>query len=233
MPHFWVVGTDTDIGKTCVTTLLMRKLQEQGLQVTPYKPVQTGEFIDNGEAYYSDTKMYETYSLQPLVQSDLNLYSFKEPASPHYAAQLEGQQIDTTNILQNLERLQQAYDVVICEGAGGIFVPLNANGRETLLDVITQSQLPVVVVTRTKLGTINHTLLTLEALQARGIEILGIVFNGDTGTDMEQNNIETILQHCPNPYAVIPQYEDIAEVMDHSITQTSLFEGLFEHDKVN
>lgn len=233
MPHFWVVGTDTDIGKTCVTTLLMRQLQVQGLRVTPYKPVQTGEVFDNGASFYSDTTMYETYSLQPLEQSDLNLYSFKEPASPHFAAQLEGQQIDTTGILQQLERLQQAYDVVICEGAGGILVPLNANGKETLLDVITQSQLPVVVVTRTKLGTINHTLLTIEALQSRGIEVQGIVFNGDTGTAMERNNIETILQHRQTPYAVIPQYEDISELMDHSITHTSLFEGLFEHDKVN
>ena len=233
MPHFWVVGTDTDIGKTYVTTLLLRQLQVRGLRVTPYKPVQTGEVIDNGDAYYSDTTMYATYSLQPLVQSDLNLYSFKEPASPHFAAQLEGQQIDTTLILQQLERLQQAYDVVICEGAGGVFVPLNAYGNETLLDIITQSQLPVLVVTRTKLGTINHTLLTLEALQSRGIEVLGIVFNGDTGTAMEQNNIETILQNCQTPYAIIPQFEDISALMDHSITHTSLFEGLYKYDRVD
>lgn len=233
MPHFWVVGTDTDIGKTCVTTMLMRQLQAQGLLVTPYKPVQTGEVIENGDAYYVDTAMYKTYSLQPLEQSNINLYSFKEPASPHFAAQLEEQQIDTSRIHQQLEHLQQAYDVVICEGAGGIFVPLNANGKETLLDVIAESQLPVVVVTRTKLGTINHTLLTLETLQSRGIEVLGIVFNGDTGTAMERNNIETILQHCPKPYAIIPQYENISEVIDHSITHTSLFEGLYKHERVN
>ncbi|MEO4052874.1 dethiobiotin synthase [Solibacillus sp. CAU 1738] len=230
MPHFWVVGTDTDVGKTCVTTLLMRQLQAQGIRVTPYKPVQTGEVIENGHAYYYDTTMYETYSLQPLDQSNLNLYSFKEPASPHFAAQLEGQQINTSRILQQVEQLQQAYDIVICEGAGGIFVPLEADGKETFLDVITQSQLPVVVVTRTKLGTINHTLLTLEVLQSRGIEVLGIVFNGNTGSAMERNNIETILQHRALPYTVIPQFEDLSKAMDHSITHTTLFERLYQHD---
>ncbi|WP_431027103.1 dethiobiotin synthase [Lysinibacillus sp. LZ02] len=230
MPHFWVVGTDTDVGKTCVTTLLMRQLQEQGLRVTPYKPVQTGEVIEQGQAYYYDTTMYETYSLQNLNEVELNDYSFKEPASPHFAAQLEGQQIDTMRLLQQIKRLQHVYDVVICEGAGGIFVPLDANGKETLLDVITQSQLPVVVVARTKLGTINHTLLTLEALTARGIDVLGIVFNGDTGSDMEQNNIATILQHRALPYAVIPKLHDISHVVNYSIKHTSLFERLYQHE---
>ncbi|MEG0472550.1 MAG: dethiobiotin synthase [Solibacillus sp.] len=230
MQHFWVVGTDTDVGKTCVTTLLMRQYQSQGVHVTPYKPVQTGEVFDNGRAYYYDSTMYEAYSLQPLERSILNDYSFKEPASPHFAAQLEGQKIDTKRILQQLKRLQQDVDVVICEGAGGIFVPLDAKGKVTLLDVIMESQLPVVVVTRTKLGTINHTLLTLEVLASRGIEVLGIVFNGDTGSAMEKNNIETILQHHPKSYAIIPQYKEFSEVMDHSITNTSLFERLYPHD---
>ncbi|MEK4424849.1 dethiobiotin synthase [Solibacillus sp. FSL K6-1523] len=230
MQHFWVIGTDTDIGKTCVTVLLMRQLQKQGLRVTPYKPVQTGEVIEEGHAYYYDTTMYETYSLQQLERTDLNDYSFKEPASPHFAAQLEGQKIDTKRILEQIKRLKKMMDIVICEGAGGIFVPLDVNGEVTFLDVIKQSQLPVVIVTRTKLGTINHTLLTLEALYSRGIEVLAIAFNGDTGSALERNNIETILQHHPKPYAIIPQYKELSEVMDHSITNTSLYERLYQYD---
>ncbi|WP_332647846.1 dethiobiotin synthase [Lysinibacillus sp. 54212] len=231
MQHFWVVGTDTDVGKTCITTLFMRQLQEQGLQVSPYKPVQTGEVIEQEKAYYFDTTMYEKYSLQKLMREELNEYSFKEPASPHFAAALEGRQIDTMRILGHIKKLQQQYDAVICEGAGGIFVPLDSEGQETLLDVILKSQLPVVVVTRTGLGTINHTLLTLEALASRGIEVLGIVFNGDTGSKMEQNNIDTIIQHCPLPYAVVPQLNGITEVVHYSIKGTSLFERLYQHDK--
>lgn len=230
MQHFWVVGTDTDVGKTCVTTLLMRQLQEKGLRVTPYKPVQTGEVTKEGRSYYFDTSMYEKYSLQPLVQENLNGYSFKEAASPHFAAQLEGQQIDGMHLLKQMQSLQQVYDVVICEGAGGLFVPLDSKGEKTLLDLIVQSKLPVVVVTRTTLGTINHTLLTLEALSVRGIHVLGLVFNGDAGSKMEQNNIKTILQHCALPYATIPQLQDISQVVEYSITNTSLFERLYKHE---
>ncbi|KOS68160.1 ATP-dependent dethiobiotin synthetase BioD [Lysinibacillus contaminans] len=230
MQHFWVVGTDTDVGKTCVTTLLMRQLQEHGLRVAPYKPVQTGEVIDNGESYYYDTMMYQKYSLQSLERESLNGYSFKEAASPHFAAQLEGQQIDGGRLLEQIQVLQQVNDVVICEGAGGLFVPLDVLGNTTLLDVIVQSKLPVVVVTRTTLGTINHTLLTLEALRTRHIEVLGLVFNSNTSTSMEQNNIQTILQHQPLPHATIPKLKDIGEVVSYNIEHTTLWERLLRHE---
>lgn len=230
MQHFWVVGTDTDVGKTVITTLLMRQLQKHDLQVTPYKPVQTGEIKEKGHCYYYDTAMYEKYSLQRLKQENLNGYSFKEAASPHFAAQLEGQQINVEHLLQQIELLQQTNEVVICEGAGGLFVPLDTYGENTLLDVIVQSKLPVVLVTRTTLGTINHTLLTLEALHARKVEVIGIVFNGDTGSQMEQDNVKTILQHHDLPYATIPKLGDISQIVDYSISHTSLFERLVKYE---
>jgi len=230
MQHFWVVGTDTDVGKTIVTTLLVRNLQKQGLHVTPYKPVQTGEVHDGEQSYYYDTSMYEKYSLHLLDRENLNGYSFKEAASPHFAAQLEAQQINTQRLLSQMQQLQQNWDVVICEGAGGLFVPLDSYGETTLLDVIVQSKLPVVVVTRTTLGTINHTLLTLEALSTRKIEVLGIVFNGDTGSSMEQDNIKTILQHQPLPFATIPKLKDLSHIMEFEITDTTLFERLSNHE---
>lgn len=110
------------------------------------------------------------------------------------------------------------------------FVPLDTIGETTLLDVIVQSKLPVVVVTRTTLGTINHTLLTLEALRTRAIEVLGIVFNGDTGSLIEQNNEETILQHHALPFATIPKLQNISEIVEYPITDTSLFERLTRHE---
>lgn len=232
MQHFWVVGTDTDVGKTVVTTLLMRQLQKHGLQVTPYKPVQTGEVCENGHCYYYDTAMYEKYSLQSLSQENINGYSFKEAASPHFAAQLEGQHINVAYLLQQIQLLQQAHDVVICEGAGGLFVPIDTYGENTLLDVIVQSKLPVVLVTRTTLGTINHTLLTLEALNARTVKILGLVFNGDTGSRMEQDNVKMILQHQELPYATIPKLGDISQIVDYSISHMSLFERLVNYETI-
>ncbi|MEK5232386.1 dethiobiotin synthase [Lysinibacillus sp. FSL K6-0232] len=228
--HFWVVGTDTDVGKTVVTTLLMRQLQQEYLQVIPYKPVQTGEVCVNGHGYYEDTAMYQKYSLQTLKEEHLNSYSLREAASPHFAAQLEGQQIEVDKLLQHIEELQQSYEVVICEGAGGLFVPLDSEKRTTFLDVIVRSQLPVVLVTRTALGTINHTLLTMEALQARQIEVLGIVFNGYTGSVLEQDNINTILTYHPVPYAIIPSLQDSAQLVAYAIKTTSLFERLYAYE---
>jgi len=233
MQHFWVVGTDTDVGKTIVTTLLMCQLQRLGLESIPFKPVQTGEIYDNLHSYYADTAMYEKYSLQVLNKEHMNGYSFKEAASPHFAAQLEGQQIDVENLLQRIQFLQESYDVVIAEGAGGLFVPLDVQQSITLLDVIVSSKLPVVLVTRTTLGTINHTLLTMEALQSRQIDVLGIVFNGDTGSMMEQDNIHTILQYHPLPYAIIPRLQDISELANINITHTTLFERLYGNDPRN
>lgn len=230
MQHFWVVGTDTDVGKTCITTLLMRQLQEHGLYVAPYKPVQTGEVIEDGRSYYYDTMMYQQYSLQSLDRESLNGYSFKVAASPHFAAQLEGQQIDGGRLVEQLQTLQQVNDVVICEGAGGLFVPLNIQGTTTLLDVIVESKLPVVVVTRTKLGTINHTLLTLEALRTRHIEVLGLIFNNYTSTLIEQNNIQTILQYQPLPHVTIPKLRDIGEVVQYNIAHSTLWERLLQHE---
>lgn len=230
MQHFWVVGTDTDVGKTIVTTMLMCHLQKQGLKVSPYKPVQTGEVYENGRGYYHDTAMYEKYSLQKLQQEHLNSYSFREAASPHFAAQLEGQQIDVNELLLRIQLLQASYDVVICEGAGGLFVPFTAPHGMTLLDVIISSKLPVVLVTRTSLGTINHTLLTIEALRSREVDVLGIVFNGNTGSSMEQDNIQTILQYHPLPYAIIPKLQNLSQLMDYAMTHTTLFERLFNYE---
>lgn len=230
MQHFWVVGTDTDVGKTIVTTMLMCHLQKQGLKVSPYKPVQTGEVYENGRGYYHDTAMYEKHSLQKLQQEHLNSYSLREAASPHFAAQLEGQQIDVNELLSRIQLLQASYDVVICEGAGGLFVPFTAPHGMMLLDVIVSSKLPVVLVTRTSLGTINHTLLTIEALRSRQVDVLGIVFNGNTGSRMEQDNIQTILQYHPLPFAIIPKLQNLAELMDYAMTHTTLFERLFNYE---
>src|SRR4051794_12821372 len=153
--HFWIVGTDTDIGKTLVTTYFMRYFQNKGENVIPYKPVQTGIIVENTKQYYGDTSFYQSFSEGTLVEEHSNSYSFKEPASPHYAAMLEGKEIKEEIILQHINRLKTIYDYVICEGAGGLYVPLNEQRNYHFLHLIQQSQLPVVLVARPTLGTIN------------------------------------------------------------------------------
>lgn len=226
MQHFWVVGTDTDVGKTFITTLLMRFLQKQGLKVIPYKPVQTGELENNAQSYYHDTTSFLEYSLHPLAEELINTYSFPVPASPHYAAEIAGEAIDEERILNAIHQLKQNYDTVICEGAGGLYVPLHSETTLTLIDVVKQSKLPVILVAHSKLGTINHTLLSVNALRARGIELLGIVVNQYTQSALEKDNIATLQRFIPDlPFAVVEGNRTI-----ESFDNESIFERLMTRD---
>lgn len=226
MQHFWVVGTDTDVGKTFITTVFMRHLQMQGHRVIPYKPVQTGEVMDKGRYYYQDTTSYLEYSLHPLAQEALNTYSFSTPASPHFSAELEGETIKEDRLLKAIEKLKLEYDTVICEGAGGLYVPLHSDTTLTLLDVIQQSALPVILVAHTKLGTINHTLLSVNALKARNIELLGIVFNKFEQSALEKNNIDTIRRFTAVPYVVIEANRTIESFDDESVFERLLTDDI-------
>ncbi|CAM3911655.1 dethiobiotin synthase [Mesobacillus zeae] len=224
--HFWIAGTDTDIGKTLVTTYFMRHFQTRGASVLPYKPVQTGITTTNPNKLNGDTEFYQSFSEQILVEEHLNSYSFKEPASPHYAAKLEGTAVNEEIILQHIEQVKLMYDHVICEGAGGLYVPLNEQRNYHFIHLIKQSQLPVILVARTKLGTINHTLLSLEALKMSGIPIIGIVFNAFEGTDLEIDNIRTIQEITGLPSLVLPRLKDLSELKNLDIANTEFYERL-------
>jgi dethiobiotin synthetase len=224
--HFWIVGTDTDIGKTLVTTYFMRYFQTNGENVIPYKPVQTGIIVESSKQYYGDTSFYQTFSEGTLVEEHSNSYSFKEPASPHYAALLEGKEIREEVILQHINRLKLIYDYVICEGAGGLYVPLNEQRNYHFLHLIQQSQLPVVLVARTTLGTINHTLLSLEALKMKDIPIVGIVFNAFEGTEIEIDNMRTIGRMTNLPSLVIPKLKNLVDLKKLQVEKTEFLERL-------
>jgi dethiobiotin synthetase len=224
--HFWIVGTDTDIGKTLVTTYFMRYFQTNGENVIPYKPVQTGIIVEDSKQYYGDTSFYQSFSESTLVEEHSNSYSFKEPASPHYAAMLEGKEIQAGVILQHINRLKSIYDYVICEGAGGLYVPLNEQRNYHFLHLIQQSQLPVVLVVRTTLGTINHTLLSLEALKMKDIPIVGIVFNAFEGTEIEIDNMRTIGRMTNLPSLVIPRLKNLVDLKNLQVENTEFLERL-------
>lgn len=155
----FVTGTDTDVGKTVVAACLAR-----AMGADYWKPVQTGVSIDPG-----DTATVAT--LVPGLRTHPPIYVFGEPLSPHAAAALEGAEVRMEPIA-----LPETDRPLVIEGAGGVLVPLN--DRDLMTDLIERLGLPVVVVARSTLGTINHTLMTLEILRARGIEVLGVVMNG-------------------------------------------------------
>jgi dethiobiotin synthase len=160
-PRIFVTGTDTGIGKTLVSALLVA-----GLGAEYWKPIQCGlEETPDREWVIQKTSI-------PKWKAHQEAYRLKHPLSPHAAARLEGITIDLESIALPLS----SSSPLVVEGAGGILVPLN--NHQYMLDLMKQLGLPVLLVASSRLGTINHTLLSLDLLLRHGLEILGVVING-------------------------------------------------------
>jgi dethiobiotin synthetase len=164
--QFVVVGIGTDVGKTIVSAILVEKFK-----TSYWKPVQAGE-LDNSDSH-------KVASLAPAAQTIYpEVYRLHTPASPHYAAEIDGVNIQLANF-----SLPTSEDLII-EAAGGLMVPLNQAG-DLYLDVLKQWKLPVVLVSKHYLGSINHTLLSLSALAAAEISVMAVVFVGDENSATE------------------------------------------------
>ena len=167
MRGIFVTGTDTNIGKTIVSAALACALRETE-NVCFWKPIQTGIEEDNDT---ETVRKLANCSAGEIFDQGVRL---EKPLSPHLSARLAGAEISVANILGFLDDPEK---FLIVEGAGGVLVPLNES--ELMIDLMKALDLPVVVVARSALGTINHTLLTLEALRRRNLKILGVVMNGE------------------------------------------------------
>ncbi len=153
----FITGTDTNVGKTLISSWIALHTE-----FSYFKPIQTGtsDGLDSFEVQkLSDTKIYP------------ESYAYKDPLSPHLAAKLENDMIDIEKIF-----LPPSRNLII-EGAGGVLVPIN--DTYLMVDLIKKLDVPVILVARTNLGTINHTLLSLEALRSRNIEVIGVIMNGE------------------------------------------------------
>ena len=156
----FVTGIGTDVGKTIASSIIT-----ESLQADYWKPIQAGD-LDN-----SDSHKIERYISNDKTVIHSNSYKLNTPASPHLAAEIDGITIDLAKIVA-----PETENHLVIEGAGGLFVPLN--NQDTIVDLIAADS-KVVVVSRHYLGSINHTLLTIEALQNRKINIAGIIFSGE------------------------------------------------------
>ena len=169
----FVVGTDTEVGKTVVAAGLALVLKEAGVNVGVMKPVASG-CIEAGKTMISPDAVFLMEAAENQFASLSSPYRLKESLAPSVAAELENIEIDVSRILFAYRELRKNY--VIVEGAGGLFAPIKKDFF--ISDLIKKMHLSVIIVGRIGLGTINHTLLTIEALKTRGIEIEGIIFNG-------------------------------------------------------
>jgi len=172
---YCITGIDTAIGKTVVTGLAARWLTEQGFRVITFKPVQTGCPEGKAEDILTHRKLMNC-DLFPEDRAGLTCpYIFPLPAAPLLAARESGSTIEPGKIDRALKTVTEAYEIVLLEGAGGLRVPLS---RETdLIGYLEKKKYPVALVTTPRLGSINHTLLSLEALANRGIPVAGLVYN--------------------------------------------------------
>lgn len=159
MKRIFVTGIGTDIGKTVVSAVLV-----EALKADYWKPVQTGSF------FARDTKEVQRIITNTRSRFHPESYLLKQPMSPHAAAELEGVEIDVNKI-----QLPETSNHLIIEGAGGLMVPLNR--KYFMIDLIQKFDAEVILVVKNYLGSINHTLLSIDALKSRGINIMGIVIN--------------------------------------------------------
>ncbi|HWP84290.1 MAG TPA: dethiobiotin synthase [Terriglobia bacterium] len=171
-----VTGTDTGVGKTFVGCGLLAALRSQGLRVAPFKPAETGCETDahSGELIPADAVRLREAAGSGAPLEVICPYRFSLPVAPWVAAQREAE-IDPAFLVRQFERLAAAHDLVVVETAGGILVPLNEQFH--FGDLARRLRLPVLVVAASRLGVLNHTLLTLEYLRAAGLPTLGVILN--------------------------------------------------------
>lgn len=186
---FFVVGTDTDIGKTYVSTLLYKSLKKYDYFY--YKPIQSGCFLREDKLVAPDVDFLCKFN--ELEYNDAMVtYTLKEEVSPHLAAEMENTVISIDKIEDRYNEILKKYSATIVEGAGGLFVPL-IRDKFYIYDLVKLFNLPVVLVCGTRVGAINHTILTIKALENMGIKIHGLIFNNYKDNFYEDDNIREIL----------------------------------------
>lgn len=174
----FVTGTDTDVGKTYVSSIILRELREAGFSVGASKPACSGAVLEEGEPRWADLdQLAEAAGI-----SDIDLICnqrFQAPLAPPVAARLEDSQTDLLAMQESLLAWESRSDIVVVEGVGGLLCPLTE--QKSVADFAAWAGFPLLIVARLGLGTINHTLLTIEAATRRGLAVTGVVLNDGDG----------------------------------------------------
>lgn len=187
----FITGTGTDVGKTYVTALIVKKLRDAGLSAGYYKAVLSGAVPDDTDSLQAGDALYVN-RIAKIGERQENLvsYVYKEAVSPHLAAKINRQPIDFDRVENDFTRAKETYDYLTMEGSGGIICPLRWDDtmHVGLDDLVKKLNLGVLIVADAGLGTINSTALTIEHLNARHIPIRGIIFNHYIPGDIMQDD---------------------------------------------
>lgn len=198
---YFLTGTDTEIGKTFITCALLHRAARDGLRAAGLKPVAAGT---DDAGLNEDVENIRAASNFELPGATINPYCFKAAVAPHIAAAEAGVAIEFAKIRTTAEEAARAADLLIVEGVGGFRVPLGADGDSA--DLAVTLGLPVILVVGMRLGCINHALLTVEAIAARGLQIAGWVANRiDPAMGRFEENLATLRELLPAPLlGVVP-----------------------------
>lgn len=201
MSGFFITGTDTEIGKTLVSSLLIEIFVDESFKVVGMKPIASGAKIIDGALKNDDALSLMQASNVDVDYQFINPYVFESAISPHIAAQEAGVEITCNVIKSNFEQLEKKSDVVIVEGVGGWHAPLSSH--TTVADLAEELHLPVILVVGLRLGCLNHALLTAQAIRQSGLPIAGWVANHVTKDfSSAEENIST-LKHFLNDFSFL------------------------------
>ncbi len=210
----FITGTDTGVGKTFVAAGLIKAIRGKVINVCPMKPVETGCKIKNGKLVPADAvKLLKASGIEESLDA-VNPYRFRQPLAPAVAAENEGVVIKRSKIISAYKRLLKTHDFIVIEGAGGILTPIH---KEYLcIDMIKDLALPMIIVSKPGLGTINHTLLTIEAARSRGVNLHGVIINNaaDKGKDLSENSNPEIIERIGRVpiLGIIPYFKNPASL---------------------
>jgi dethiobiotin synthetase len=215
----FVTGTNTGVGKTVVTRAVVRALVRRGLNVVALKPVESGVVGIPADAEALARAASRGHPIDAICR-----YQLKSPVSPHLAAKRDGVEIEKETVLQLIRDWTERAEIVIAEGAGGLLVPLT--DAVTYADLISETDLRLLIVAPNLLGTINATLLTIEAAKSRNIDIAGVIFNLTSKDDL--GNAEAVAQLGGVPilgeFPAVDEDDDdrLAEVAEENLDLDSL-----------
>jgi dethiobiotin synthetase len=222
MRGLFVTGTDTGVGKTAVAAGLAWLLRKKGIDIAVMKPFATGDKLFSKMFKSEDTSILAEAAGVSETDEDLNPVFFKVPASPLMAAQILGRSPpDVRGALFPLKKLGIKHQFVVVEGIGGLMVPLTE--REFVADFVRLADLPVVIVTHPRLGTLNHTLLTVRVCHEFGLNVIGIIVNmmPRRPTAVEKRTPSAIQRLSGIPVIAVlqekkkrPNYEEIGKMLE-------------------
>ena len=190
---YFVTATGTDVGKTFITALLVKKWRDSGIDAGYYKAALSGAELRNGKWVAGDADYVKRIANLLDTQEQLVSYVYKEAVSPHLAARKEGNPVELAKVKADFDAACARHEFVFAEGSGGIICPIRYDDQKIfLVDIMKTLDLPLVIVTTAALGSINACVLTVEFARSRGLDVRGLIVNryGSSGNqEMEDDNI--------------------------------------------